>query len=140
MEQVNKTLAIEWLRASYLDIENLKYIKDVEYLTPMIAFHSQQAIEKSFKAIIVFYDNKIPKQHDLLKLKTMLNNKLIIDNEDILEVLNELYIESRYPSSIGLLPYGKPTLDDAKEFYSFAFKIFNEALNILNITLDEVRG
>ena len=73
MEQVNRTLAIEWLRASYLDIENLKYIKDVEYLTPMIAFHSQQAIEKSFKAIIVFYDNKIPKQHDLLKLKTMLN-------------------------------------------------------------------
>ena len=140
MEQVNKTLAIEWLRASYLDIENLKYIKDVEYLTPMIAFHSQQAIEKSFKAIIVFYDNKIPKQHDLLKLKTMLNNKLIIDNEDILEVLNELYIESRYPSSIGLLPYGKPTLDDAKEFYSFAFKIFNEALNILNITLNEIRG
>jgi HEPN domain-containing protein len=140
VEQVNKTLAIEWLRASYLDIENLKYIKDVEYLTPMIAFHSQQAIEKSFKAIIVFYDNKIPKQHDLLKLKTMLNNKLIIDNEDILEVLNELYIESRYPSSIGLLPYGKPTLDDAKEFYSFAFKIFNEALNILNITLNEIRG
>ena len=30
------------------------------------------------------------------------------------------YIDSRYPGDMGLLPYGKPTLEDAKEFHEFA--------------------
>jgi len=29
---------------------------------------------------------------------------------------------------MGLLPYGQPTLEDAKEFYEFALDIFNRVL------------
>lgn len=44
----------------------------------------------------------------------------------MLDKLNKLYIDSRYPSDLGLLPYGKPTLADAKMFYQFAKEIFDK--------------
>ena len=39
---------------------------------------------------------------------------------------------------MGLLPYGKPTLDDAKEFYQFAQMIFDEVCEILHVDKKEV--
>jgi len=66
----------EWLKASKLDLENIKYIIEVEHLTSVVAFHAQQSIEKSFKALIEFKKKKIPKQHDLLKLKNLIDNSI----------------------------------------------------------------
>jgi len=131
-------LAIEWAKSAYYDLENIRYIINVDYLTHIVAFHSQQAIEKSFKAIIVFHQSKLPKQHDLLKLHTLVKDHFNIEDESILEDLNELYIESRYPSAFGLLPYGKPTREDAKEFYGFANNIFDKVCNILNLDKQEL--
>jgi len=123
-------IQIEWLKASKLDLENISYIIEVEHLTSVVAFHAQQSIEKSFKAIIEKADKKIPKQHDLIKLKGLFEQKFNLDiDEDILDTLNLLYIESRYPGDLGLLPYGKPTLDDAKEFYELAFYIYEYIKN-----------
>ena len=55
----------------------------------------------------------------------------------IVDLLDKLYIESRYPSSFGLLPYGKPTLEDAKEFYDFALEVFNKVCDMLEINKEE---
>ena len=127
-------IQLEWIKASKLDLENIKYIIKVEHLTSVVAFHSQQSIEKSFKAIIEKLDKKIPKQHDLIKLKSLFAEKINMDiNEDILDSLNLLYIESRYPGDLGLLPYGKPTLEDAKIFYQTAIEIFDKTCDILGI-------
>ena len=38
----------------------------------------------------------------------------------MLERLDSVYTESRYPDDIGLMPYGKPTMEDAQAFYRFA--------------------
>lgn len=134
-------MTLEWLKAAYLDIENMKYIVEVEHLSSIVAFHSQQAIEKSFKAIIVNDDMRIPKQHDLLKLYNLINenNKISINDLNILDTLNQLYIDSRYPGSFGLLPNGKPTLKDAKEFYEFALDIFNRVCILLEIDQEKVK-
>lgn len=40
---------------------------------------------------------------------------------------------------MGLLPYGKPTLEDAREFYKFAQDIFNQICTVLNIDQEEVK-
>ena len=45
--------------------------------------------------------------------------------------MDDLYIESRYPGDLGLLPNGKPTIADAEEFYNFAKEIFEKVKNIL---------
>ena len=122
----------EWLKASTLDLENIKYIIEVEHLTSIAAFHAQQSIEKSFKAVIEYQNKKIPKQHDLLKLKNIIDGVLDVD-DDILDSLNTLYIDSRYPGDLGLLPYGQPTIEDAKEFYSLALRIFEDVEHMLDV-------
>lgn len=132
-------IQIEWLKASKLDLENISYIIKVEHLTSVVAFHAQQSIEKSFKAIIEKADKKIPKQHDLIKLKGLFEQKFNLDiDEDILDTLNLLYIESRYPGDLGLLPYGKPTLDDAKVFYQTAQEVFDKTCDILDINKEDL--
>jgi len=47
-----KKLVNEWLKAALLDLKNIEKIINDEFLTPMVAFHAHQAIEKSLKAII----------------------------------------------------------------------------------------
>ena len=118
----------EWLKAAYSD----------SFLTHVVAFHSQQAIEKSFKAIFEESSMAIPKVH---KLETLIN-KIDIElnyNFEILATLDLLYIESRYPGDMGLLPNGKPTLTDAKDFYNFAKDIFNQVCTILGVTIKELK-
>jgi HEPN domain-containing protein len=44
-------------------------------------------------------------------------------DEEKLTVINEVYIESRYPGELGLLPYGIPTDEQAEEFIEYAKKI-----------------
>jgi len=44
-------LPYEWLKSAYADLLTIERIIDNEYLTHVVAFHSEQAIEKCFKAI-----------------------------------------------------------------------------------------
>jgi HEPN domain-containing protein len=133
----NKKNAIEWLKAANDDLDSIGYIINVEHLTNIVAFHSQQAIEKSFKALIEYKKIAFVKTHNLEKLYKRLENIIEIDYEK-LELLNELYIDSRYPGDMGLLPYGKPTIEDAKEFYEFAKDVFDRVCEILKIDKSEV--
>ena len=128
----------EWIKASLDDLKIISRIIDMEELSHMIAFHSQQSIEKSFKALIESQNKRVPKQHDLLKLQELIKDKLDINNDDLLDTLNELYIDSRYPGELGLLPYGKPTINDANKFYSFAKSIFSKTCKILNIDENKI--
>ena len=134
----NKDMALAWLKASYSDLVVIKEIVHNDYLSHMVAFHSQQSIEKSFKAILELHTNRVPKKHDLLLLKDLVSEYIEVANEDILEDLNELYIDSRYPSSFGLLPQGKPTLENSKEFYEFANDVFDMVCEFLNIRKEDI--
>ena len=68
-------------------------------MTQSVTFHSHQAIEKSLKAILEDRNIRIPKTHDLEKLYGMILKAGIElkPEEDILEQINEVYIDSRYP-------------------------------------------
>ena len=130
-------LAKEWLKASLSDLMNIEAIIDNDFLTHIVAFHAQQAVEKSLKAMIEYKNQKIPKVHSLRKLITLVDDKIEYDLE-LIKLLDSLYIESRYPTDLGLLPYGKPTIEDSKEFYSFALKIFEEVCLKLKIDKSEL--
>ena len=119
MSAKNRAQAIEWLKAALLDLKNIEKIIDDAYLTPIAAFHAQQAIEKSLKAIIEYEKIEISKTHNLKRLYKKIEHIIELD-KNRLDFINELYIDSRYPGDMGLLPYGKPTLEDAREFYEFA--------------------
>jgi HEPN domain-containing protein len=115
---------IQWLKSAEMDLDNITQIIDLEHLTPIAAFHAQQCVEKCFKAILEESSKKIPKDHSTLRLYGLIEGLIVFDIDmSILTDLDDLYIESRYPGQLGLLPDGMPSLADTREFYEFAKNI-----------------
>jgi HEPN domain-containing protein len=123
----------EWLRYANIDLQTAEEILNIEYVTPSVAFHTHQCIEKSFKAVLVEYDIVPPKIHNLLKLSELVKVHyagIPIADENI-SYINETYIDARYPGDVGLLPNGAPSLEMAKEFYGTASAIHNAIISFL---------
>ena len=127
-----KKQAESWLEAARSDLIVIEEIVDREDVAHMVAFHSQQAIEKSYKAALEEHNQAIPKTHNIITLSKKVKKIIDIEiDEDIVDQLNDLYIDSRYPTDIGLLPDGKPSVEKAKMFYKCAsetFEIINKKI------------
>ena len=129
MNQTSK----EWIEFARTDILSCKKLINDDFLTNILAFHSHQAIEKSLKAVIEQFKLKFVKTHDLLVLYEIIEKNIKLDFDYLLlEKLNEVYIESRYPSELGILPYGKPTIVDSSKLFYFAEDLFNKIETALN--------
>ena len=111
----------EWFLSAESDLLLIKEILGIENLTHLSAFHAQQSVEKSFKAVIEEFDLGFIKTHSLETLYNLVKRKISVNlDTDILIMLDQLYIDSRYPGEMGLLPSGKPSLSEASEFFRFA--------------------
>ena len=128
-----KELTVEWLKSAQDDLLLIESIEDKERLTHMIAFYSQQSIEKALKAILFEFENQTPKIHSIASLFDRVSKYIKLDIEDSLNnELDKLYIDSRYPGDIGLLPNGKPSIKDADNFYQYAKTISSQITVFLN--------
>lgn len=122
----------EWLLSALMDLRSIEKMMNDKFLTPIVCFHSQQCIEKSLKAVLEKNNMEVPKTHDVVRLYGMIQNTHNLQLDfDLLTKVGELYIESRYPGDFGLLPDGKPTLEDAQEFYRFARGVYETVTLIL---------
>ena len=45
--------------------------------------------------------------------------------------MNQVYIDARYPASLGIMPEGTPGDDDAADFYGFAEAVFSKVKAVL---------
>jgi HEPN domain-containing protein len=127
-----REMAQEWVKAAADDLAAISAMINDDNLTNIAAFHAQQAVEKALKALIENNGESIPRKHDLLLLYSKVSSLLTIKDESVLDILNQLYTEARYPSEFGLLPHGKPTHNDAKKLFVFAKDIVRKATNILS--------
>ncbi len=124
---MGKELAIEWLKSAASDLRTIERILDDEVLTHIVAFHAQQCVEKCLKALLEFLRRSVPKEHSTIRLYGLVADALDMElDQDILIDLDDLYIDARYPGELGLLPYGRPTLDDARQFYQFAAEVYRK--------------
>ena len=65
------------------------------------------------------------KIHNLITLNETISSVYQFDfDEDKLGLLNKLYLDSRYPGDLGLLPNGKPSIEVAKGFQELAKEIY----------------
>ena len=120
-----KKISEEWLKAAKDDLRVADKIIADETLTHMVAFHSQQCIEKSLKAVMEEYGIDLVKIHNLERLLAIVKNHVEIDVDIVLiEKMDKLYIDSRYPADFGLLPDGKPSMKDAEAFYDAALTVY----------------
>ena len=118
----------DWFESADSDLLLVKEIRQNQNLTHLSAFHCQQAIEKSFKAIIEEFDLPLIKTHSLETLYNSVREKMQMKfNYDFLIILDQLYIDSRYPGEMGLLPNGKPSVDETRKFFDLAMDIYKAA-------------
>ena len=115
MKQTTK----DWLMIAEDDLLAAKKLSQEERLSNLVSFHCQQCIEKCFKAIIEEQDKPFIKSHDLLRLQLIANIDLSSEEAIILGMINEVYIDSRYPGDLGLLPHGKPLKSEIEAFIHF---------------------
>ncbi len=65
----------------------------------------------------------------------LLQKKMKLDVDlNLIKKLDEVYISTRYPSDLGLLPVGKPSIQDATELYDFANMIYRNVRKIFSET------
>jgi HEPN domain-containing protein len=117
----------QWLNFAETDLRTCKKIIGDGFLTNVVAFHSQQAVEKCFKAIIDEKELQIPRIHSLTRLYGVIQDNITFTVDNImLQKVDSVYATSRYPSDFGLIPEGKPSQELAEQLYEFAKSIYNK--------------
>ena len=122
----------EWVKYADLDYRSALKLNEDEYLTASAAFHCHQAVEKYLKALIENLDIDVPRVHTLLVLMNIVMKNYNMEfDRDVLDQINEVYIDTRYPSSSGLTPYGLPQRDTITIFLSFVENIKEKIAELL---------
>jgi HEPN domain-containing protein len=118
-----------WLNFATVDLNSAGKLLEDDSLTQSAAFHCQQTIEKSFKALLEYKNIAVPRVHDLIRLHgLLLEAKIeIAVDDDMLAQINDVYIETRYPSNFGLIPSGIPEVSTVQHFYQQAETILEKA-------------
>lgn len=121
-----------WLGHAEVDLKTIEKIIEESDLTPAVAFHSQQCIEKCFKAILEAEGVDVPRTHSLILLYALVRDltPMHIDG-DVLSMVNETYISTRYPTDIDAMELTVPSVRTAGLFFGLARSVFEEAREYL---------
>lgn len=94
-----KILAEEWFKKARDDFKSAKVVLEEGGYYGTTCFLSQQIAEKYLKGFLVFSGWKLEKIHDLVKLLNECKKILpdFCDMEEECILLNDYYIETRYP-------------------------------------------
>jgi HEPN domain-containing protein len=115
-----------WLEFAQTDLRSCENNMNDEFVTNVVAFHAQQAVEKAYKALLEENNIELPKIHNLVRLNALAGDYLNSPiNEIEIEMLDNVYTSSRYPSEAGLLSSGKPSIHESKELYEIAKNIYS---------------
>lgn len=125
-----KPAIVRWLEFAEIDLKAAKTLLEEGSLSSVVCFHAQQSVEKCLKALIESRGLNPPKSHDLLLLHGQVDKVIELD-EDALAKLNQVYIDSRYPASLGSLPEGMPDVEDAEGFFKFANAVLAKVNTVL---------
>jgi len=111
--------------ATIADIENMPdglYIED-------LCFELQQSAEKAIKSVLVYYEVKFPKIHDISTLIVLLKQNTTLEIPDFIKgasILTQYAVKTRYPDwrNIPKEEY-KEALEIAKSVYNWAKQQIN---------------
>ena len=96
----------------------------------ILCFHCQQAVEKYLKAYLTFFDEEIPKTHNLMTLLELLRERDAFSKDyyEKARQVNSFAVEIRYPEAISKFEKieGEKPIAIAKEFR----KIILQKLNL----------
>jgi len=120
-----------WLQLAEKDLRAAEVQAEDEFVANVALFHGQQCVEKSLKAVLEEIGEGVPRIHSIFRLYSRIREitRAFPElSEDDMDFLDSVYIDSRYPSDLGLLPSGSPTRTEAERCV---------AIDLLVYTLDE---
>ncbi len=117
----------DWFNKANGDLKSARILMESGEVNDIVAFHCQQAIEKTFKGFLVARRGMVVEGHSLLKLyrEAKAEESRLADLMKACAFVNQFYIETRYPSDDPL----EVTSDDAAE-----------CLRIAELVADEIRA
>lgn len=131
-----KELARRWLAFADKDRQTCEQIKESRGLRAIAAFHVQQMIEKSLKAILVCHGQNPPRTHDLVRLAALVTaavGKSVV-NPDELERINQYYTFSRYPLALEMDASEEPSAQELTSMVSTGRTVLDLARQLVERT------
>lgn len=128
-----------WLQFAFDDLCSAEILLTANILN-MVCFHAQQCAEKALKAVLAARRQPIPRSHNLIRLRQRAEEALgfgIDIDAEALRFLNDIYLDSRYPQELGLLPEGLPGLSEAHKALTEARKIYLELKALIDHKLSK---
>ena len=127
-----KAKTLDWFTAAESDTTAAEILMGNVFLSTVVSFHCQQAIEKVLKAILEEHEEEVPKIHRLITLVELVKKWYEPDIElRVILSLDKLYLNSRYPGDFGLLPDGIPTQEEIQEFLQAAKVLYDQVKALL---------
>ncbi|SHI62420.1 HEPN domain-containing protein [Geosporobacter subterraneus DSM 17957] len=111
----------DWLKMAQKDLRGAKILFEAAGTEELVAFHCQQAVEKYLKAFLIKETGMLHGGHYLMGLlkKCYKINPDFEKFTNHIAYLNSFYIETRYPSSEGLVVEE----EDAKKCIEYASEV-----------------
>lgn len=123
-----------WLEFADRDISAARALQHNDYVANVVLFHCQQCVEKCLKAILEEKEIEVPKIHSVVRLYGIICEKVPLTiklDDSHLNLIDDIYIDTRYPSGMGILPSGFPTNETAKEILEITQVIYDNISNLL---------
>ena len=115
-----------WLTYSEENLEAAKILIESELYNPCLQ-NIQQAIEKALKSLFIEKSIPFKKTHNIMELKTILeNHNILIElTDDECDFLDSIYLPSKYPLG-SALPYFYPDIKICKSSITLGEKVIKE--------------
>ena len=126
----------EWIIKAYEDYIAAKYLVSVpqeEIIASAVCFHSQQFVEKIFKAFLVLHRIEFGRTHNLSLLKEFCSKRDPTIGDLDVEDLNIYAVEIRYPEGFFV-----PSLEEAIKSFEKARKVKEIMFRKLNVEEKDV--
>ena len=87
-----------WLNYAKENLKSSEILLESKLYNPSLQ-NAQQTVEKAFKALLNEYEIPVKRTHDIFELNLILTKNSININitEDECDLLNSIYIHSKYP-------------------------------------------
>ena len=126
----NKSYAQEWFSIALRNFETAKLLQQHSHYTDIIGIEIQQAVEKALKSILAYYNMKIPRDHNLVKLATLTEEWINIDEDEWkwLKIITDYYKEDRYPNP----RYFIPSSEEISQALEFSEKLISDIQKLID--------